>query len=228
MLIFSKLFRRYFSKGSRRASLGGFTLIEMVVVSAIMLVITTFVLFQQAKFDSVTLLRSLTYNVALSVRQAQVYGTSVRESAPGSGIFGKGYGIHFAASLPCTGGAWTCYVIFSDNNGNGAYDTGEALPTFTLGRGYAVSRLCATIAGGVTQHCTPAVDRLTIFFRRPNPEACFSTNQAGSCAVGAAAAYSAAYIQLTSLGGTDTRSVKVSSTGQIDVCTPNLADLTQC
>lgn len=216
---------RFFSRSSTKAR--GFTLIELIVVSAIILVITTFILLQQARFNSSTLLRSLTYSVALSLRQAQVYGTSVRESAPGSGIFAQGYGVYFSAGSPDQ------YYLFSDNNGNGAYDAGEELPVFILGQGYVVNNVCLTLAGGSTQQCysgTPtAITSATFYFRRPNPDACFASSQAaGACAQGAAAVYGAGYIQIKSTGNNETRSIKVSSSGQIAVCAPNLTDLTAC
>src|SRR3990167_11377146 len=90
MLISFQHFRRFFFKRLALRSLArsrGFTLVELIVVSAIILLITGFVMFQQAKFNSATLMRSLTYSVALSMRQAQVYGTSVREF---SGAFAPG------------------------------------------------------------------------------------------------------------------------------------------
>ena len=236
MLIFSHL-SHYFSKGfipleiknlrflptrKRVGSLTGFTLIELIVVSAIILIITAFIMFQQAKFNSATLMRSLTYSVALSIRQAQVYGTSVKEF---SGAFAPGYGVQF----PASGASADTYYLFADivpaTVGNGAYDnTTEALPSFTLGKGYVIGSLCAVVSGAGT--CTP-VNYLTVFFRRPNPDACISTNLApGACAPGAAVAYSSAYITLKSTGNNDTRRVKVSNTGQIAVCAPNTTALT--
>ena len=210
-----------FSKHSRR-SFKGFTLIELIVVSAIILIITAFIMFRQSKFNSATLMRSLSYSVALSVRQAQVYGTSVREFSKGSNVFAPGYGIHF----PSSGASSDTYYLFADTvpagGGNGAYDgISEALPAFTLGRGYVVDSLCAVIIGGSS--CTP-VSSLTVFFRRPNPDACISTNASpGSCAPGAAAMYSSAYMQIRSTGNNDLRAIKISDTGQISVCLPNLA-----
>lgn len=209
-----------FSKHSRSSFPKGFTLIELLVVAAVILVITVFILFRQSKFNSSTLLRSLTYSMALSVRQAQVYGTSVRESSTGSGIFAPGYGVYFPPSLPDQ------YYIFADSQpsplGNGAYDTGEELPKFTLGRGYTVSNLCAHRTTG-ERDCQSEgeINTLTIFFRRPNPDACFSTNAyPGACAVGAEAPYDSAYVQMRA-DGVDTRSIKITSTGQIAVCAPN-------
>lgn len=181
-------------------------------------------MFQQAKFNSATLMRSLTYSVALSVRQAQVYGTSVKEF---SGTFAPGYGVH----IPASGGSANIYYLFADiapaTVGDGAYtNSTEALPVFTLGKGYIIGSLCA-VANGASA-CT-SVSSLTLFFRRPNPDACISTNLApAACAPGATAVYSSAYITLLSTGNNDTRSIKISGTGQIAVCAPNLADVTQC
>lgn len=200
-----------------------------MVVSLIILIISTTVLLRQAKFNSSTLLRSLSYSVALAVRQAQVYGTSVRESS--SGLFGQGYGVY----VPATGSDAQNFYIFADvypaPTGNGTYDAGqsEELPVYTLGQGYYISRLCVIPIGGST--CTTP-SSLTVFFRRPNPEACFTTNLEGAsaCALNATPVYKTAYIEVMSGGNGDSRTVKVTNTGQISVCQPNLsgAALTNC
>ena len=210
-----------FFKHSPRSS-RGFTLIELIVVSAIILLVTSYIMFKQSKFNSATLMRSLSYSIALSVRQAQVYGTSIREFSKGSNVFAPGYGIH----VPSSGATSDTYYLFADTvpqgGGNGAYDgVSEALPAFTLGRGYVVDSLCAVSIGG---GACAQVSSLTVFFRRPNPDACISTNVSpGSCAPGAAAAYSSAYLQIRSTGNNDTRAIKISDTGQISVCLPNKA-----
>src|SRR3989338_1435579 len=110
MLISFKHLRCCFSRIAKSLPAGrnGFTLVELIVVSAIILLITGFVMFQQAKFNSATLMRSLTYSVALSMRQAQVYGTSVREF---SGAFAPGYGVY----IPASGGSANTYYLFSPN-----------------------------------------------------------------------------------------------------------------
>ena len=67
------------------------------------------------------------------------------------------------------------------------------------------------------------IDSLTIYFRRPNPDACFSTSQSPTaCAANAAPVYDYAYVQVKASGGSDYRTVKISNTGQIAVCKPNL------
>lgn len=192
----------------------GFTLVELVVVISIMLVLTSIFLIRQQQFNSSTLLRSLAYSVGLTVRQAQLYGTSIRENVSGAfdaGNAAKAYGVYFASASPSS------YILFADVNNNGAYDAGESVQAFTINTGYTISKFCAT-AGGV-QQCTNSatpLTYLTMLFRRPNPDSCFATNlSASACQIGAASVYSSAYVQIKN--GTVTRSINVTLTGQISV-----------
>lgn len=206
----------------------GFTLIELLVVSLIIILITAFVLFRQSGFNNATLLRSLSYGIALSVRQAQVYGVSVRESAAGSGVFAQGYGAYFGNSGLVDS---SHYLLFADQNGNGQYASGEELPRYTIGNGrgtdYLIKNFCAHSISSGDQCGTgtgTTITSLTIYFRRPNPDACFATSQStGACATAATPpVYDYAYVQLKSFTGTDYRTIKITNTGQIAVCKPNL------
>lgn len=202
---------------------------------AIMLIVTSVLLVRQSKFDSSTLLRSLAYSVALSVRQAQVYGTSVFGTTTTSSYcntgtyqngscFAQGYGIYVSSAAP------TSYILFADLNNNGTYNTGEDVRVYTLGNGYVISDFCATEAAGGAIDCwrggvgllgssPPAT--MSIVFRRPNPEACFTTNLSPStCAmVPSGTLYKSASIQIQFTGGDtgSTRSIYINSTGQISV-----------
>ena len=209
-------------------------MVELLVVIAVITIITAVVLFSQNQFDSSTLLRSLSYSIALSVRQAQTYGTSVRYSGGSPvGDFSQSYGIYYdygdlSLSPPR-------YFLFQDYNGNGAYDAGEGLPAYILPRGYIISKVCGITPSG--QDCwlyggSGALTYVTIYFQRPNPDACIETSlHPSDCAPGSSAQdYSAAYLQVKpsgtapckSDGGTqDCRAVKVSTTGQITVCELN-------
>ncbi len=201
----------------------GFTLIELLVVGAIIIIITILFLLRQSKFDSATVLRSLTYSIALSMRQAQVYGVSVEGAAQGGGVvYASGYGLYVASPPTST------YFLFADLNNNGRYDSGEDIPggAFTLSKGYTISEVCAI---GTLKNCSgaddstgsPTISTLSIIFRRPNPDACISTDQVpGVCAAGAAQTFSSAYIQISAQDGT-TRSVVVSNTGAITAQPPN-------
>lgn len=206
MSIFSQTYR-FFSKLTRVSR--GFTLVEMLVVSAIILVITTFILFRQAQFDSTTLLRSLAYSGALSVRQAQVYGTSIRETTLGSGVFARRYGVYASA------GTTDSYLLFADLDLDGEYDSGETVNTFRIGKGYSLGRICGLTASASTLNCD--LTWLTIYFTRPNTDALFKSSQSGE-------AYSAAFIEFMSEGAS-TRAIKITSTGQISVCPRDVTDL---
>ncbi len=179
-----------------------------------MAILTTVLLFQHKRFDSSTLLRALAYSAALSMRQAQLYGTSVRQF---NNSFDYSYGVYFSSNpandLSCTNGASTCYVLFADINGDHLYTVAEKVQQFNLGKGYSIVKFCGTIAGG-GPHCSTdgsPITSLTIYFRRPNPDAQFLSSAS-------AETYSRAYVQLVGpTGGTDTRGVTITSTGQISV-----------
>lgn len=200
----------------------GFTLVELLVVVSIITIITAALLLRQSSFNSTTLLRSLAYSVALSVRQAQVYGTSVfATNVAGSDTFASGYGLYFSSAAPGS------YLLFADLNDNGRYDSSpdESVKAFTLNNGYSVSEICAV--EGATKACSGGDDTtgspitaLHVLFKRPNPDACFATDSAPTaCSPGGVQQYSGAYIQLRSAGG-GTRSIVISSTGEVVVQAP--------
>jgi prepilin-type N-terminal cleavage/methylation domain-containing protein len=203
MSISSLLFRR----SSKQPK--GFTLIELVVVIAIMVVITAAVLLKQSRFDSSTLLRSLSYSVALTIRSAQVYGTSVRSvSTTGTAVFAPAYGVYFSNA--------TSYMLFADLNNNGVYDsaTDAVVQTYQIGAGFQISKFCGILTGG-TRHCSTdassPITWLNIYFKRPVPDALFKSSTTGET-------YGGAYIQISAINDpTNTHSVTVSSTGEIAV-----------
>jgi prepilin-type N-terminal cleavage/methylation domain-containing protein len=200
MLTYFKRFLRSFNKKPR-----GFTLIELLVVITIMVIITATVLVRQARFDSSTLLRSLSYSIALTIRSAQVYGTSVLGV---NNVFAPAYGVYFNNA--------SSYLLFADINNNGAYDSGvdSVVQTYQVGAGFQISKACGNPTVGV-QHCWQSagggdLSWLTIYFKRPNPDALFKSS------IGVA--FSSAYIQISSVNdSTNTHSITVSLTGEIAV-----------
>jgi prepilin-type N-terminal cleavage/methylation domain-containing protein len=194
----------------RRSS--GFTLIELMVVTGIIVVVTGVVLANNNRFGGVVLLENLTYDVALSVRQAQVYGISV--SRFGASNFGAGYGVDFNKSSPTT------YTLFGDSSGNGLYDCTtpgslncELISATNINSGYYVASLCATPAGG-SETCS-GISSIDIVFKRPEPDAWISINGI-SCISDTSACQESARITLESPRG-DLMSVDVAANGQISV-----------
>ncbi len=184
----------------------GFTLIELLVVIGIFSIISLVLLANHSRFNGSVLLGSLAYDIALSVRQAQVYGLSVREYAS---TFQVGYGVRFA-------GAGT-YTFFADTNANKRYDSGvdSIVQTYTVGSQYKVQKFCGVLASGA-EECSDAggglgITYLDIVFIRPEPDAIISSNNPGF--------YSGAKIVVNSTSG-ETRTVTIVSTGQISVGNP--------
>ena len=181
----------------------GFSLIELLVVMGIFTVISSLILANHSRFNSSVLLNSLAYDMALSVRQAQVYGLSVRGSASG---FQVGYGIHVTQG--------TSYVFFTDVNGNKRYDAGTdaIVQTYTVGQGYQVSRFCGVKSDGASEcsNASSPISSLDIVFFRPNPDAVMYSDVGGP--------YSSGTVTVAS--GAQTRTIVVASTGQISVQNP--------
>lgn len=189
-----------------RRTTRGFSLIELLVAVSIFIVISMVVLANHSRFNSSVLLGSLAYDIGLSVREAQVFGLSVR-GVGGSGpqAFQSGYGVWFDLSSPHE------YILFADTNRNHQYDEQNdvIVQTYTLGRGHRISRLCGVPQSGGAPNCE--VQQLNIVFERPNPDARIRDNQSG--------VYSAAHI-VVEAPGSATREVRVQSTGQISVLNP--------
>jgi prepilin-type N-terminal cleavage/methylation domain-containing protein len=200
----------------RTEGIAGFTLAEMLVVIGIIVVISSIVLANNNRFGGVVQLQNLAYDIALSIRQAQVYGISVQRFNTTT-TFAPAYGMHFQMSAPNT------YVLFGDVNDpiNGVYDPGGAIPELvqstTIQSGYAVSALYATPAGGVET----SVASLDITYRRPDPDAyisrngdIFTFNSKGKLTSGNL--NEQARIEVQSPRG-DLKSIVISSNGQISV-----------
>ena len=181
----------------------GFSLIELLISVSIFIIITSVVLAKYQGFNGGVVLTNLAYDIALSIRQAQVYGISVRESATGSSNFGLRYGIHFDSGNP------TSFILFIDTNSNDKYDNGELIETNSIRQDNAISDFCGiTSAGGNQCWKNSTVTSLDITFLRPNPDALINTNIGGN--------YRSATITVSSPRGTS-RTVRVENTGQISV-----------
>ena len=157
-----------------------FTLIELIVVCAIIVMIASLILANHGRFGGQVLLQNFAYDVALSLRQAQVYGISVQRFGEASDRrFNAGYGI-FIGNTPTTE-----YVLFADSDPlppalpNNWYTEGsdEVRTRNSINRGYVIEKICVPAGADTSCH---AVDNLHIVFLRPEPDAWISWKELGA------------------------------------------------
>lgn len=183
----------------------GFTLVEMLAVLAIFSILTSVVVFNYSKFRSDTILTNMAYEVALSIREAQIYGVSARGVATGGTVgFNTPYGIYAPMNS-------SSYYVVADNDKNG-YFTGNCLgddqcvTTYTMQNSIKITGLQYK----TNNNCTSESGGLTFLFKRPNPEPYISKNPGN-----ALSNVSLAVITVSS--GAGSKYVVVYNNGQVTV-----------
>jgi prepilin-type N-terminal cleavage/methylation domain-containing protein len=203
MNFFSQL-PRYTLHVSRRR---GFTLIELLVVVGIMVIITSVILVRYSAYNSSTLLTNLAYEIAITIREAQVQGISVGGAG---GTFLPGYGAYFADNQP------TAYFLFrdldnnnrmTDSNSDGIMSSADAefVKEYRL-RGHRITDVCITV--GSTPDCS--ITNLSVLFKRPNPDAIVNGNASAAASV----------VVQADNNSTSQRTIHVFTTGQISIANP--------
>lgn len=205
----------------------GFTLVEVMVSAAIIAVIASVIVYNHQKFDNNLELNNVSYRLASSIREAQVYGISSSGSSSLES-FRTSYGIHIGLD------AQDSFILFNDNNNNGKYregllypseyvdcdpvvSGGECLEKVNFGRGIFIESIARLSGGSWTTFTTADGDiALDILFRRPNPDATINmyTDYQGSSFCGTSC--NAVAVCLSSSQG-QKKQVVVSSAGQISV-----------
>lgn len=192
----------------------GFTLAEMMIVVSIVSIISAVVLFGYRQFNDSLSLTSAAQEMAISVREAQSYGVSVRQSSTSSQNFDNAYGIYFSISDP------SYYYIFVDLNNDQKYEytancTGECVSKNEIRNGVYVSQVCgAAFGGSITCPLSPSITGLNISFIRPNPDARVRFTNNGGSFFGNL--YKTGRVQLTSPLG-NTMTLDIENTGQISI-----------
>ncbi len=210
----------------------GFTLIELLVTVAVFSAVTSVIVYNYSQFNTNVLITNYAYDVGLSIRQAQVYGVSVRENIVTNSLtnvttrdFNGSYGVHFDKTRPDS------LAFFADAFVPGAtanlydpddsiHEYGELVDRRALPNNYIFSKFCAVRSdAGSTHACGNAIDQqgaidfLDISFTRPEPDAIIRTSDPDSSEAGY---YSSAFVCIESPLGKQRR-VVVESTGQISV-----------
>ena len=202
----------------------GFTVVELVVSTGIIIVILGMVFASYPRFRARSSLSALTREVGLLVREAQVFGLAVKEFPQREAEFPP-YGIHTNADNNKE------FILFGDlvKSGSGAtgaraniYDSGdgcgskktECVRRISIAGPEFVEKICVIPGGGrggseLEELCD--IPELNITFRRPDPEAVIVTDDP-------AIRYNGAKIYLQS--GKDNREhkiIRVWITGQTSI-----------
>lgn len=212
------------------APVRGFTLIEMLVVLAIIVVITSIALVGQTSFNRSLILTDTAYRVALSVRESQSLGLSSRRYTTtqnaGYGVYfttGNTY-VQFADIYPpepgnALSGACVGHTVTSGPEarpGNCMYDLNQdgIMKTYKFERGLYVKQFCGTTTLGA-RYCSDAATPLTalhVVFLRPNTESSIIGVRSG-----APVELTDAEIYIEPAEGGAVRGICISKVGQVAV-----------
>lgn len=229
-------------KGFSTNCAAGLTVIELMVVMVIFTVITVVALANLPAFRAKNSLDLLAEEMALTIRQAQVFSVSVR-GIPGAEVF-PSYGV--AIKMPEQNTLRSNFVLFSDTTNTdgrllyerlmpdeegfscgGSGDQCREVFQFQGGVGVASAEYCVVGSSG---DCTsipldPSGEVLQIIFTRPYPDASFKISNSGD--PDSYSAPTASYVRIV-LGSardplpTNTRNIIVWQTGHIYACKPQL------
>jgi len=142
-----------------KPSCAGFTVAELVVVCGIIGLLSLVIVAGYNRYNSQSLLQSLMYEMALSVREAQVFGSAVKsESATAN--FNVNYGVQFT-----TANNGSQYFIRSRPVGSSVT---TPVNTFTLSRGNRVTAIYSCPVGWVSTSTCSAQSNVFLYFKRPH------------------------------------------------------------
>lgn len=211
----------YLRRGLALSISKGFTLVELLVVLAIIATVTGIALSSQSTFNKTLILANTAYDIALTLRSAENFGIGSRAV---STTANAGYGVHFQRGTPDS------FILFADTApptasscvrpdckpGDRLYSSEDTIvQTYTLGNGITVSDFCVASDLSLPQCAlTGGPSSLDIVFTRPNPDA--SIRASGS----SDSSYTAACITISSRNGGN-RFIAVEASGQIIANAPS-------
>jgi prepilin-type N-terminal cleavage/methylation domain-containing protein len=213
----------------------GFTLVELLVTVGVFAIVSGLTLANYPKFNSQTAITGVAQQIAISIREAQVYGIAVKNSSTTASVVMQNvypaYGIFFGTpQVGTTYGNATGYSVFFDKvtmTGPAPYfrplgdnyftDITELVETTRINNGSTIVSIC-----GVTYTtplvCTPA-RAVNIVFRRPNPDAIINIVTAGTWPFTSPTLLDSSRVDITirSKDQAETKVIQVFSSGQINV-----------
>ncbi len=191
----------------------GFSLIELLISTAIIVAVAAVVIVRFSTFDSATLLKSVAYEIAATIREAQVHSVSVLGANPN---FRYPYGVTFAPGSD----SYTAFVYESSDRSiipeynilSNAIVSIDEVGTYTIGRSMHIVETCVMISS--VENCD--VGRLDISFRRPEFKALFHAVPGSGGSI-TDSDIESAQIKLQSRNGGDKWVVSVGLLGNVSV-----------
>lgn len=173
-------FSFHFSSRRQYSKQAGFSAMEMLVIAGIIIIVSGVVLANVPSFKNRTTLDLIAQEVAISIREAQVFGTATRQLSDGAF---PAYGIYFSL-LDDTANQTSSskkIILFADlpsvsgGEGNKIYDrsdcstggSGECVEELTLNGPFSVVSLCV----GDEFNLSCDMSELAVSFKRPFPDA---------------------------------------------------------
>jgi len=206
----------------------GFSLIEMLMVVAIIALISSSVLINFTVFNGGVTLENLAYEISLIVRQAQFFSINVLQAGtPGNITFDAAYGVSFSNSSENDQNKQ--FILFADINNDGIYepDEDELVEVYHITKGNIIKYLCVYGTCPASESkanlaIDNGIDKLEITFKRPDPSAMFTTNNVNQCGVeNKSCGYAKIFVGSTNPKVND-KVITVGITGQISVGNPNV------
>lgn len=195
----------------------GFSLIELLVVVSIFLIVTTITLFKQSKFSSDILITNTAYEVALSIREAQVLGVGSKQQSFENRK--QAYGIYIpSSSIGQENGEYLqysespeddVYSFFYDSNDDRFNILGGGIH---LTRSQKFKDFCVTNSSN-ERKCSGELGALNIAFVKPNLDAKILAKDSSQNID----EYRSVEIVVESSLGDKCRTIDINSVGQIAV-----------
>ena len=208
----------------------GFSLIELLVVLALLVIILSISLFNYNRFGKEVELENSAYSIALAVRETQTFGINKKARDNVLTAFsdiqesfgqGYGYGIHFRKTR-LNGGTDLDnkhFAFFIDSDGGDKKLTGTCTPTVspappaecysvvTIEKGNYISDIQVLSPRGWIAASGPN-QSLDIYFKRPNPDATI---------ISSSTEYSRARITIKDSTSTYQRCIEVGIAGDVTI-----------
>lgn len=163
----------------------GYSLVELLVVLAIIGLVTIMAMTNQNNFNKSLILANTAYDIALTIRSAEGYGVSNRFAGTNANV---AYGVHFDSTKLGS------FMLFADTSGIAAcagkapdcttgdniytFPSDTIVQTYALGNAITIKKFCCTSNSGTvcSDEGNNPINVLDILFRRPNLVAALNSN----------------------------------------------------